>query len=131
MGMDQRVQFTADRAPSWLALRDLLSRRGLAPQLRMIDGQLAFPDEEPPPDWQELRVGTAPGMVTLRREPDGLRLVIWGNADPPMRQAWNALTWAVATISDGMVECAAGLRTADEFARSAELPGGFAGDVSS
>jgi hypothetical protein len=48
-----------------------------------------------------------------------------------MRQAWNALTWAVATLSDGRVECAAGIRTADEFARSAELPPGLVPDVSS
>src|SRR5437868_4674527 len=106
MGLDQRVRFAADRAPAWPALRDLLASRGLAPQLRMIDGQLAFPDEEPAPDWQELRVGSATGMVTLRRETDGMRLVIWGNADAQTRQAWNAITWAVARLSGGIVETA-------------------------
>ena len=128
MGLDQRVRFAADRAPAWPALRDLLASRGLAPQLRMIDGQLAFPDEEPAPDWQELRVGTASGMVTLRREPDGMRLVIWGNADTQTRQAWNAITWAVAKSSAGVVEGVSGSCTADEFARTAELPTGFAAD---
>ena len=26
--------------------------------MRMIDGELAFPDEQPPESWAELRVGT-------------------------------------------------------------------------
>ena len=127
MGMDQQVRCAADHAPAWPALRDLLTSGGLAPQLRMIDGQLAFPDEEPAPDWQELRVGTASGMVTLRREADGIRLVIWGNADSATRQAWNALTWAVAQVSGGMVEG----RSADEFARTADMPAGFIDSVNS
>ncbi len=91
----------------------------------MIDGQLAFPDEEPAADWQDLRVGTSSGMVTLRREPDGIRLVIWGNADAGMRQAWNAVTWAVAMLSGGCVESADQTRTPEEFAHIAELPPGF------
>jgi hypothetical protein len=127
MGMDQQVCFAADRAPSWPALRDLLTSRGLTPQLRMIDGQLAFPDEQPAPGWQELRIGTVSGMVTLRRETDGIRLVIWGNADSAARQAWNALTWVVAKLSDGMVEG----RSADEFARTVDMPAGFIDSVNS
>ena len=125
MGMDQKVTFAADCAPSWPRLRELLSACGLVPQLRMIDGELAFPDEEPPEAWQELRVGTAQGMVTLRREPDGIRLVTWGNADDAMRHAWNALTWAIARLSEGMVETATGRMNAHAFARSvglAEIP---------
>jgi hypothetical protein len=122
MGMDQKVTFSPDRLPAWLALRELLNRCELAPQLRMIDGQLAFPDEDPPGDWQELRVGTAQGMVTLRREANGIRLVTWGNADAAMRQAWNALTWAVAQLSEGTIEMGSAQQTADDFARTAELP---------
>ncbi len=122
MGMDRKVHFAAERVPGWTPLRDLLAERGLAPQLRMVDGQLAFPDEEPEPAWQELRVGTALGMVTLRREPDGMRVVTWGNADVAMRQAWNALTWAVAQLSRGTIETEAGPLSADEFARQTDLP---------
>jgi hypothetical protein len=122
MGMDQKVSFPSDRTPTWPRLRDLLAGHGLPPQLRMIDGQLAFPDEEPGETWQELRIGTAAGMVTLRRESDGIRLVTWGNADAAMRQAWNALAWAVAVMSEGVIETGAGRLRADEFARTAELP---------
>jgi hypothetical protein len=122
MGMDQKVLFPPDRTPSWTVLRDLLAARRLAPQLRMIDGELAFPDEAPPDTWQELRIGSAHGMVTLRREPDGIRLVTWGNADDALRQAWNVLTWAVATLSEGTVETESGRVNAQDFARTANVP---------
>jgi hypothetical protein len=115
MGMDQKVLFAPNRTPSWGALRELLATRRLAPQLCMIDGELAFPDEAPPDTWRELRIGTAHGMVTLRREPDGIRLVTWGNADDAMRQVWNIVTWAVATLSEGTVETASGQLSAAEF----------------
>jgi hypothetical protein len=126
--MDQKVVFDVDRAPAWLQLRDLLSARGLPLQLRMIDGELAFPDEEPAETWHELRVGTPLGMVTLRREDDGVRLVTWGNADVSMRQAWNALTWATAKISGGFVETPSGRLSAADFARTVELPAGIGGE---
>jgi hypothetical protein len=57
----------------------------------MIDGELALPDETPPHDWREIRIGAPGGMVTLRRETDGITLVIWGNADDQLRQDWNTL----------------------------------------
>jgi len=123
MGMDQKVVFAPDRLPSWARLHELLSARGIAPQLRMIDGQLAFPDEEPAESWQELRIGTAHGMVTCRREPDGVRLVTWGNADDSMRRAWNTLTWAFALLGEGLVETESGRLRPDQFAQSVELAG--------
>ena len=117
MGMDQKV---VGPVPPWPRVAELLAAHGHPAQMRMIDGQLAFPDEEPPEAWQELRVGTPGGMVTLRREPDGVRLVTWGNADDAMRRAWNAVTWAVARAGGGTV----GGAGADEFGRGVELPDG-------
>ena len=122
MGMDQKVVFPRDQAPAWPRVAEFLASRGYPLQMRMIDGQLAFPDEEPPEAWQELRVGTADGMVTLRREADGIRLVTWGNADDAMRRAWNALTWAVADVSGGTVETGSGKVSAADFERTADLP---------
>ena len=94
MGMDQSVIFASKALPSWPAVRALLQQRGLAVQMRMIDGQLAFPDEQPPENWTELRVALPQGMVTVRRGEDRLVFVTWGNADAALRQAWNALAWA-------------------------------------
>jgi hypothetical protein len=122
MGMDQKVVFKADKTPTWAQLADLLAQRKFPLQMRMIDGELAFPDETPPETWRELRVGTSHGMITLRREPDGIALVIWGNADDKMRQAWNALTWGLAHLTGGAIRNASGSMSLEEFARTVEFP---------
>jgi hypothetical protein len=125
--MDQRVEFD-DAAPLWPAVAEVLGRHGFPVQMRMIDGQLAFPDETPPESWRELRLGTPAGMITLRREGErAVSLVTWGNADAALRQAWNALTWACAEVSGGRVATGAGLVSAAEFRRSAELPAALCG----
>lgn len=81
MGLDRSIAFAAAQAPAWPAIAARMQAGGFMCEMRMIDGALAFPDEAPPEDWRELRLGTPHGMVTLRREPEGMKLVIWGNAD--------------------------------------------------
>jgi hypothetical protein len=122
MGLDQSVIFGKTPIPSWETVNALLVRRSYPVQVRMIDGQLAFPDERPPEEWQELRLGTAQGMVTVRRDGDCLVFVIWGNPDAALLQAWNALTWAFAEIGGGIIQTPAGPRTATEFQKTADLP---------
>ncbi len=122
MGMEQRVQFQGGSIPTWQAVRDLLVRHGYPVQLRMIDGELSLPDEIPPLPWRELRVGTPQGMITLRRQNDAVVCVTWGNADISLRQAWNALTWALAATGNGTIETSRGARDAAAFRRETELP---------
>lgn len=122
MGMEQTVLFAGKALPSWTAARDLLAAHGFALQMRMIDGQLAFPDEEPPEAWRELRFGTPGGMVTVRREPERLVFVTWGNADAGLLQAWNALTWAFAAAGGGAILTDVGQMTLAQFQARAELP---------
>ena len=124
MGMDQKVIFPTEITPSWEQLSQLLAARDFPIQMRMIDGELAFPDESPPDAWRELRVAASAGMITLRREPDGITLVIWGNADDKMRQAWNALTWGLAKLTNGTVRTSTGDRSLEDFEKAAELPEG-------
>src|SRR6186997_1958074 len=88
MGMDRKV--VVNSLPKWEEWKTRMERRGFAVQLRMIDGELAFPDETPPETWRELRVSVTAGMFTLRREDDGVRLVTWGNAGAELVQAWEA-----------------------------------------
>ena len=126
--METTVIFEERPIPTWVACRTFLQSRGFAVQMRMIDGELAFPDETPPDAWQELRVGTAHGMVTLRRDHDRIAFVTWGNADAAMVQVWNALIWAVAEVGGGRVETEQGLQTAAEFRRSADLPAVLRGE---
>jgi hypothetical protein len=125
MGVEQTVTFTGRTVPAWPVVRDQLARHGLAVQTRMIDGVLAFPDELPTESWRELRLGTDQGMVTLRRETDRVVCVTWGNADPGLRQLWNALIWGFAAAGDGRILTPDGPRSAEEFRCSAELPGGW------
>ena len=124
MGLQQCV-ITQGPPPTWEAVRETLRTHvGRVPEMRMIDGEIALPDEEPPEHWQELRVaaGAGGGMVTLRYSAPGrIDLVVWGNADPQLQQAWHELTWAVAHRVNGTIETSTGRYSADDFA--ATLPG--------
>jgi hypothetical protein len=85
-------------------------------KMRMIDGQPAFPDEEPPDDWREIRVAAADGMATIRREGGRVVFVTWGNAGRAVLEAVNALAWAFAEAGSGTInqmDAATFLRTAD------------------
>jgi hypothetical protein len=116
MGMEQTVTFPVGSPPVWSMARNLLASRGFPVRVRMIDGELAFPDEEPPQSWRELRLATPNGMmVTARREPDRVVLTVWGNADAGLVQAWNALTWAFAEAGNGKIHTADGLQSAAEY----------------
>src|SRR4051794_38267800 len=101
MGMENKVPLAAP--PPWPAVAARLTAKGLAAQIKMIDGQLAFPDEQPPEAWQELRVGLPGGMVTLRRVEDGVLVITWGNAEEALRRSWQALTEAVVEAGGGKV----------------------------
>jgi hypothetical protein len=61
-----------------------LAAAGERPTVRMIDGQPAFPDEQPEDGWRELRVGFAAGMVTIARDGGRWRFTVWGTDDPPL-----------------------------------------------
>lgn len=114
MGVELKVSLPAGGVPEWPAVARLLAGRGLAVQMRMIDGELAFPDEEPPAGWREIRVGAAGAMVTVRRG-DGVSVVGWGNGDAAQEALWRALAWAFAAAGEGRIGPEA--LTADEFAR--------------
>src|SRR5437870_3698892 len=118
MGLDRTIRFPSE-PPPWEAIRTQLARVGEAAPVRMIDSLPAFPDETPEPGWNELRIGFAAGMITLRRAPGALVCVVWGNADAALPAAWDRLTWACAAAGNGAVETPSGPVSADDFARSA------------
>lgn len=119
--MEQTVTFAVG-VPTWQAVRQLLADNGLSIQMRMIEGQLAFPDEEPPEPWRELRVGTKVGMVTLRRDGNRVETVVWGNADQGLQQLWNALTWGFAAVGQGLIQTATGPMDGDTYCKQADMP---------
>ncbi len=95
MGMDRKIPCSADRIPSWQTLVQASAKQGIQLTLRMIDGDLAFPDEQPSETWRELRVSTQSGMISIRREDDGLALVVWGNADASLQRDWASLAGVI------------------------------------
>lgn len=101
MGIERRVEFAAALTLDWPRLVADLAARGLSPTLRMIDDLPAFPDEVPPPEWRELRLGFAAGMVTVRRAGNDLACIVWGTADAALTAAQNAVAEALAGQGGG------------------------------
>ena len=102
MGMERVVTFPGTE-PSWPAVRDRIAAAGGAVQMRMIDNMPAFPDEDPEEGWHELRVSLGGGMLTLRREPGRMRVVVWGNADEALKRDQEVLARACAEAGGGTV----------------------------
>jgi hypothetical protein len=80
----QRVVTFASGEPAWPAVAAKLAEAGERPTVRMIDGQPAFPDEQPEDDWRELRLGFTAGMVTIARDGGRWRFTTWGTDDPSL-----------------------------------------------
>ncbi|HEV3117008.1 MAG TPA: hypothetical protein VGY58_08155 [Gemmataceae bacterium] len=96
----------------------------------MIDGELAFPDEEPPETWHELRLAAPEGfVVTARRESNRVVFVVWGNADAKLLQAWNALVWAFAETGSGQIHTADQSYTPAEYRSQSDLPASLYTDL--
>lgn len=127
MGMDQTITFQQG-VPGWAEVMAELTRRGLPVQMRMIDGQLAFPDEMPEETWRELRIAVDAEMITLRREQDRIVCVIWGNADRELVRAWNAITWTLAHTGGGQILTPQGPVDAEQYRTVVELPEQFQTD---
>jgi hypothetical protein len=81
---------------SWPSIRERLAAAGVGVQMRMIDNMPAFPDEEPPEDWRELRITLGHGMLTLRRDVGQVRIVTWGNADAATQRDQELVAGALA-----------------------------------
>ncbi len=112
MGLTHAIPLSA--APSWPTIAATLAAGGMPVGMRLIDGQPAFPDETPPPQWRELRVAStiagALRMVTIRRVAAGVELVTWGNADEPSLRLRDAIAAAFTTACGEGTTCKAVLR---------------------
>ncbi|MBY0585922.1 hypothetical protein K2X85_02035 [bacterium] len=117
MGIEYVVLHEA-APPSLSTVRQLLADHGIALQTRMIDGELAFPDEEPKGPWSELRVAIQKNMITLRRDAHGIHVLTWGNADDAMQEVWRRLVWALAEVTGAPIASPMGQQSAEEFRRS-------------
>jgi hypothetical protein len=69
------------------ALLDQLGAAGLPSALAMVYNVLQGPGAIPPAVWRDARIRTPAGVVTLRRVPSGVAVVVFGNADDALRAA--------------------------------------------
>jgi hypothetical protein len=121
VGVERVIRHDPGIAADWPAIRDRLISAGESPVLRMIDGQLAFPDESPEPGWAELRLGLSGGMVTLRRGPAFLACIVWGNADDGLLRSRDRLAWACAAGTGGVIRLDDGTSVSADAFDSSEL----------
>lgn len=122
MGMEHTIRFPGGTAPALGQVLAVLAEHNFPAQMRMVDGELALPDEAPPEEWKEVRLGTPAGMVTLARRGQEIAVVTWGNADEAMQRAWNAVAWAVATAGEGEIILSGGPKGPDDFRKSVAMP---------
>jgi hypothetical protein len=121
MGLELTVTFPV-AVPAWSDVQELLAKHGPPIQMRMIDGQLAFPDEMPTESWQEVRASSDAGMVTLRHDQNRVTLVTWGNAEASLLRLRNALAWAFAEAGNGRIQTDEGEWNAADLLLNANVP---------
>src|SRR5689334_3987971 len=71
----------------------------------MVDQQLHAPNMPVPDGWRDLRLRTPAGMVTLRRQPpDGIAVVVFGNADAALVAMQQEIARAISAPEGGQGE---------------------------
>jgi hypothetical protein len=79
-------------------LLDRLAAAGLPSALAMVDNVLQGPGATPPAAWRDARLRTPAGVVTLRRVPSGVAVVVFGNADGPLQAAQRTIAETLLTL---------------------------------
>jgi hypothetical protein len=93
MGLDLMVPRTDP--VDVLQLLAQLAAAGLRASVLMVDGNLHAPQMPVPPAWRDLRLKTPAGAVSLKRRPDGIAVVVFGNADAALLAAQKAIADAL------------------------------------
>ncbi|HJZ83858.1 MAG TPA: hypothetical protein VKN99_01755 [Polyangia bacterium] len=87
--------------PALPLLLERLAAAGLPSMIVMIDGALAAPGAGAPAvsaDWRDLRLRTPAGTATLLRRPDGVAVVVFGNADAQLQAAQRTIAETLAAL---------------------------------
>jgi hypothetical protein len=94
MGLEVVVPRSGELQLSALLAR--LGAAGLPSTLAMVDHVLQGPGAGPPATWRDVRLRTPAGIVTLRRAPSGVAVIVFGNAD-------DRLLAAQRTVAESLV----------------------------
>ena len=94
------LEVVVPRVPSvgLATLLDRLAVAGLPSTLAMVDNVLQGPGATPPAAWRDARLRTPAGIVTLRRVPSGVAVVIFGNADESLRAAQRTIAETLLSL---------------------------------
>ncbi len=79
MGIDRVVNGARSLGEAVAALGDS--------QIVMVDGNLVPPDAPPPSRWSEVRLRSPAGIVTVKRQGEGVAVIVFGNATPELLAA--------------------------------------------
>ena len=93
MGMDVLVARTGDCPISSVLAK--LAAAGLSASVMMVDSGLHAPGAPVPDGWRDVRLKTPAGAVTLKRRPDGIAVIVFGNADAALQAAQRTIADAV------------------------------------
>jgi hypothetical protein len=91
MGQEQVVR-------SARSLIDAMTDLGPDAAIVMVDANLVMPTAPPPSVWNEVRLKTAAGMITLRRHGTDVALVVFGNATPALLAMRDRIAAALAGV---------------------------------
>jgi hypothetical protein len=96
-GVGLEIVVPRDRPLPLRPVLDALGAAGVPAVVAMADNALRAPGAPPPEDWRDVRLRTPAGMVTLRRQGDGIAVLVFGNADAALQAAQRAVAEAVRT----------------------------------
>lgn len=80
------------------ALLDRLAETGIPSVIVMVDNVLQAPGAPPPAVWQDVRLKTPAGVVTLVKRDGGVGVVVFGNASVGLQEAQRRVGAAVAEV---------------------------------
>jgi len=86
-------EFTAKPVRSLADVLGAMARGGVDCKVVMVDGQLVAPAHQPA-NWNEVRLRTPAGMITLRKKADLVSIVVFGNAEPSLAAICGQITAA-------------------------------------
>lgn len=92
MGMEL---FVPGGSPVFTQFLERLLDAGMVATVVMVDGRLHPPTGTIPPHWEDVRLRLAEGMISLKRRPDGIAVVVFGNADATLTAAQRTIAEAL------------------------------------
>jgi hypothetical protein len=93
--MGMTIQVPGRGTPSLSQLLEKLAQANLPSSIIMIDNQLVSPKVPPPTTWRDVRLKTPAGTVSLKLEPAGVSVTVFGNADEKLVAAQQAIADAL------------------------------------